>query len=143
MQTGSARPTGVTIIAILNIISGIVMLFAGIGLAAFSSLVPTISTLDPSASGQLALAGLFGGVGFVIGGILIALGIVSFIVAWGLLGGRGWAWIVTIVLSIISLVVSAISLAGGNVGSIVNLIISGVIIYYMYRPHVKAYFGRT
>lgn len=134
---------GITIIAILNIISGIVMLFAGVGLAAASSLVPTISTIDPNASGQMALAGLVGGAGTVVGGILIALGIVSFIVAWGLLKGLGWAWIVTIILSVISLIMGVISLVSGNVGSIVNIVIAGVIIYYMYRPHVKAYFGRT
>ncbi len=144
MQTSSGtRPLGVTIIAILNIISGIVMLFAGIGLAAASSFIPAISTIDPNAAGQMALVGLAGGAGVAVGAILIALGIVSFVVAWGLLKGRGWAWIVTIILSIISLIVGVISLIGGNVGSIVNVAIAGVIIYYMYRPHVKAYFGKT
>lgn len=142
-KSSGTRPLGITIIAILNIISGIVMLFAGVGLAAASSLVPTISTIDPNASGQMALAGLVGGAGTVVGGILIALGIVSFIVAWGLLKGLGWAWIVTIILSVISLIMGVISLVSGNVGSIVNIVIAGVIIYYMYRPHVKAYFGRT
>jgi hypothetical protein len=28
-------------------------------------------------------------------------------------------------------------------GAIVSIAISGVILYYMYRPHVKAYFGKT
>ena len=144
MQTShGSRPLGVTIIAILNIISGIVMLFAGFGLAAASSLVPTISTIDPNAAGQMAIASLAGGAATAIGAILIVLGIISFIVAWGLLKARGWAWIVTIILSIISLVIGVISLVGGNIGSIVNIVIAGVIIYYMYRPHVKAYFGRT
>jgi hypothetical protein len=144
MQTSrGTRPLGITIIAILNIISGIVMIFAGSGLAAASSLMPTISTIDPNAAGQMAIASLAGGAATAIGAVLIILGIVSFIVAWGLLKAKGWAWIVTIILSIISLVIGVISLVGGNVGSIVNIVIAGVIIYYMYRPHVKAYFGRT
>jgi hypothetical protein len=144
MQTSrGTRPLGITIIAILNIISGIVMIFAGFGLAAASSLMPTISTIDPNAAGQMAIASLAGGAATAIGAVLIILGIVSFIVAWGLLKAKGWAWIVTIILSIISLVIGVISLVGGNVGSIVNIVIAGVIIYYMYRPHVKAYFGRT
>ena len=138
----SSRPTGVTIIAILNIISGIVMILGGVGLAVASSILPTMTTIDPNAAGQMALAGLLGGAGIAIGGIMIILGIISFIVAWGLLKGKPWAWTVTIILSVISIVMGIISLVGGNFGSIVNIIIAGVIIYYLYRPHVKAYFGK-
>jgi hypothetical protein len=137
------RPTGVTIIAILNVISGIVMLVGGLGLAAISSILPTMTTLDPNASGQLAVAGLLGVGGIAVGGILIILGIISFIVAWGLLKGKGWAWSVTMVLSIISIVIGVISLVAGSIGSIVNIIIAGIIIYYLYRPHVKAFFGKS
>jgi hypothetical protein len=139
----TSRPLGVTVIAILNIIGGIVMLFAGVGLAAAGSLLPTLSNVNPNMAGQMALTALAGGVGVIVGGILIVLGIVSFVVAWGLLRGRGWAWTVTVILSIISVVMGIVSLAGGNVGSIVNVVISGVILYYLYRPHVKAYFGKA
>jgi hypothetical protein len=106
-----SRPTGVTIIAILNIIGGIIMLFSAI------ALIP-------------------------IGGILVAIAIVSFVVAYGLLKGRGWAWTLTVVLSIISIVLNVIAIAAGNIASIINIIISGIILYYLYRPHVKAYFGK-
>jgi hypothetical protein len=68
---------------------------------------------------------------------------VSFIVAWGLFKGKGWAWTVTIILSAISVIMGIVSLVGGNFGAIVNIIIAGVVIYYLYRPHVKAYFGKT
>jgi hypothetical protein len=141
--TSKTRPTGVTIIAILNVISGIVMLAGGVGLAAIGSILPTMTTLDPNASGQLAVAGLLGVGGIAVGGILIILGIISFVVAWGLLKGKGWAWNVTLILSIISIVIGIISLVAGNFGSIVNIIIAGIIIYYLYRPHVKAFFGKT
>jgi len=79
----------------------------------------------------------------VIGSILIVLGIASFVVAWGLLKGKGWAWIVTIIITIISLVFNALSIVSGNIGAIVGIIIDGVIIYYLYRPNVKSYFGRV
>ena len=49
----------------------------------------------------------------------------------------------TVVLSIINIVMRIISMIGGNVASIVNVIISGIVIYCMYRPHVKAYFGKA
>ena len=141
--TSKTRPTGVTIIAILNIISGIVMLIGGVGLAAISSILPTMTTIDPNASGQMAVAGLLGAAGVAVGGILIILGIISFIVAWGLLKGKGWAWSLTMILSIISIIIGIVSLVAGSFGSIVNIIIAGIIIYYLYRPHVKAYFGKS
>src|SRR6185295_6194731 len=137
--TSKSRPTGVTIIAILNIISGIIMLAGGLGLAAISSVLPTMTTIDPNAGGQMALAGLVGGAGIAVGGILIILGIISFIVAWGLLKGKGWAWSLTLILSVISIIIGIVSMAAGNFGSIINIIIAGIIIYYLYRPHVKAF----
>ncbi len=90
----------------------------------------------------MAIQSLLGGLGIAFGAVLVALAIVSFIVAYGLLKGRGWAWTVTLILSIISIVWNAITIATGNIGGIISIIISAVIIYYLYRPHVKAYFGK-
>ena len=141
-STGS-RPLGVTIIAILNVISGIIMLAGGAGLATLGSALPTMTTVDPNAGGQMALVGLLGGGAVAVGAVLIILGIVSFIVAWGLFKGKGWAWTVTLILSAISIIMGIVSLVGGNFGAIVNIIIAGIVIYYLFRPHVKAYFGKT
>jgi hypothetical protein len=87
-------------------------------------------------------ASAIGALGVGTGGITIALGIFSFIVAYGLWKGKGWAWTLTVVLAIISIALNAVSIATGNPGGIVSIIISGVILYYVYRPHVKAYFGK-
>jgi hypothetical protein len=38
---------------------------------------------------------------------------------------------------------NAISIATGNIGGIVSIIISEIILYYLYRPHVKVYFGKA
>ncbi|HEU4445515.1 MAG TPA: hypothetical protein VFR94_12660 [Nitrososphaeraceae archaeon] len=77
----------------------------------------------------------------MIGGILIAIGIASFIVSYGLLKGKGWAWSVTLILSYIGIVTGIISIAGGNFLSIVQVIINIVVIWYLYRSDVKVYFG--
>jgi hypothetical protein len=75
--------------------------------------------------------------------VLVAIAIVSFVVAYGLLKGKGWAWTVSIILSIISIVWNAITLVtAANYGGIISIIISGIILYYLFRPHVKAYFGK-
>jgi hypothetical protein len=133
------RPTGVTIVAILNIISGIIMLIGGIALVAIGSVLPG-ALPDTGISGLPE--GAFGALGVGMGGIILALGIFSFVVAYGLLKGMGWAWTLTVVLSVISIALNAISIVSGNAGGIISIIISGVILYYLYRPHVKAYFGK-
>jgi hypothetical protein len=134
------------------------MLFGAIALIAIGAILPTLppSVLDQSelqgnlTAGQVPLPSdvsmvppsLLGGIGIAIGGVLLAIAIVSFVVAYGLLKGLGWAWTVTVILSIISIVLNAISIAAGNLASIISIIISGIILYYLYRPHVKAYFGK-
>jgi hypothetical protein len=48
---------------------------------------------------------------------------------------------------LIGIVIDIISLprrsAGDIVSSIVSIAINAVILYYLFRPHVKAYFGKT
>lgn len=135
------RPTGVTIIAILNIIGGIIMLIAGIAVVAVGSLLPGIfeeGMMEAGAIGMLA-----GGAAVAMGAVIIALGIFSFVVAYGMLKGMSWAWTLTVVLSVISIALNAVSLASGNFGGIVNIVISAIVLYYLYRPHVKAYFGKA
>jgi len=151
------RPTGVTLIAILTIIGGILVLFEGIGLVALAPFIGQInvnngintsnSSLSLNINGTIvtvpnnALFVLGGFIG-ILGGMLIVLGLSSFVVAWGLLKGKAWAWIVTIIITIISVVLNVISIVAGSIESIVGLIINGIIIYYLYRPSVKSYFGR-
>jgi hypothetical protein len=141
LTAGAARrPTGVTIIAILNIIGGIIMLVAGLVLVAAGSILPSLSMSNGELSGMPSF--LIGAAAIAIGIIMIILGIVSFIVAYGLLKGMGWAWTLTVVLSIITIVLNAISIASGNFGGVISMIISAIVLYYLYRPHVKSFFGK-
>jgi hypothetical protein len=91
------RPTGVTIIAILNIIEGVTMVVGGILLVVAGTF---LSSVPPSAfqNGDFPGSGMYlseiapsflGGGAVAIGGVIIAIGIVSFIVAYGLLKGMG------------------------------------------------------
>jgi hypothetical protein len=89
------------------------------------------------------LQSFLGGLGIAFGAVFVAIAIVSFIVAYGLLKGRGWAWTLSIILSIISIVWNAITLAtAAKFGGIISIIISGIILYCLFRPYVKAYFGK-
>ncbi len=138
------------------------MLIFGIGLITLGAFLPT---LPPSAFNQtdiqgnltaaqipipptssdspMALQTFLGGLGIAFGAVLVAIAIVSFVVAYGLLKGKRWAWTVSIILSIISIVWNVITLVtAANYGGIISIIISGIILYYLFRPHVKAYFGK-
>lgn len=79
----------------------------------------------------------------VIGCVIIAIGLYRSLLPYGLLKGIGWAWTAAIILSIISIILNAISISMGNTGGIISISISGIILYYLYRPHVKAYFGKA
>jgi ABC-type thiamin/hydroxymethylpyrimidine transport system permease subunit len=63
--------------------------------------------------------------------------------AYGLLKGKGWAWSITIILSFIGIVFGVISIATGNIGAIFHTIVNAVVLYYLYKPHVKMFFGKT
>ena len=136
------RPTGVTVIAILIIIGGILLLLAGIAGVVVGSL--SISQII--------------GLGFVIiGAIILAVGIGYLVVSYGLLKGKRWSWTITVVLLFIGIAINVVSIIIfgyftfdtdtssfliTNSGSIAGIIISVIILYYLYRPHVKSYFGK-
>ena len=116
-----SRPLGVTIIAALQIIVGIIyivfaFLFGAIGLMGSS---------DMDAMG-----------GSFVTAILVGIAIPCFIMSWGLLKGKSWAWTITLILTIIGLIMSIVSL------NVIGVIIDVIILYYLFRPHVKAYFGK-
>lgn len=137
------RPTGVTVIAILIIIGGILLLLAGIAGVAVGSLF---------ISSQII------GLGFVIiGAIILAVGIGYLVVSYGLLKGKRWSWTITVILLFIGIAIDVVSIIifgsfainmdtssflTTNSGSIAGIIISVIILYYLYRPHVKSYFGK-
>ncbi len=113
MESQKNRPLGVTIVAILAAIGGIIFLSSGL---------------------VLLLVG--------IGIIVLALGFAYLVMAYGLWKGRGWAWTITLILFAIGIVVAIASIVAGNVSAVINIIINAVVIYYLYRPNVKAFFGK-
>lgn len=124
-MSSQVRPTGVTILAVLEIISGVIAIAFG---AFFGALVGSMG---------IGMMGGDSGVIFgVVSGITVVIGAISFLMAWGLLKGKSWAWTITLILTIISLIFDLPSM------NIIGLIIDIVILYYLFRPHVKAYFGK-
>ena len=130
------RPTGITIISVLMILGGIILLFTGIAPLFFGTLI-SIDSSDSSTS-ELGLLVTIGGL------ILVGLGIASFIVSWGLLKGKRWARIITLIISIIAIIFAIVSLASNeDLIHIIPVIIYGIIIYYMFTDKVKLFFGKV
>jgi uncharacterized membrane protein HdeD (DUF308 family) len=92
----------------------------------------TIAAFVPEASALL----------IATGGVLIAIGIAYLVVSYGLLKGKGWAWSITLIVSYIQIVTSIISIAVGNFFAIGHLIIGIAIVYFLYRPQAKTFFGK-
>ena len=129
------RPTGITIIAVLLIIGGLILLFTGITPLFLGPLISIDSDSSTSALGLL----------ITIGGLtLVALGIASLIVSGGLLKGKGWARIITLIISIIAIIFAIISLVSSeDLVHIISVIIYGIIIYYLFTKKVKLFFGKV
>ncbi len=147
MQSATkSRPRGVTIAATVNIIVGIAGLFFGIGFIAQDALLHPIieSAFDLPRQNLSAEQASIPGFGIALGAAFVPLATVSFIVAYGLLKGRRWAWTATLILSIISMVWYAFTVViiPSNGGRTLGVIIGAVTLYYPYRPHVKAYLGK-
>lgn len=180
MSQQARRPTGVTIIAILTIIGGIILTLSGISLIAFGAFF-TVVPIDVFISEQLeqqeqwvlpdqremknvedlrSLAQFLGGIGIVIGSIVLAVGIGYLFVSYGLLKGRVWARTITVILTVIAIVIQIVSAATasafnasfavdtdsfitGIIAQIIGIAINGIILYYVYRPYVRAYFGKS
>ena len=134
-QQQKHRPLGVTIIAVLTIIAGIAFLASGITAA---TVVPLLYGTGVNNNSMLTPV-----VSAVTGVGLLILGIAYFVMAYGLLKAKGWAWTVTVVLSCIGIALGFVSIVTGHIGSIVSVVINGLILYYIYRPNVKSFFGKT
>ena len=140
------RPAGVTLIGALEIIVGLIFLFAGIALFAGISVFTSKELGLDSNSFEYKL--LAGPLGYVIAGAMLALGIAAVIIGIGLLKGKQWAWKTAVALAFISIASDIITMViqsktSSPVGSTIGIIIDGIILYYLYRPHVKVYFGKS
>lgn len=145
-----SRPTGVTVLAVLSILGAIAFLLGGAALIVVGLVIGTYAgsqlTNQITTSGYSALASLTAGtialVFTAIGAILLILGFLYLAVAVGFLGGRGWAWTLGMIGYIIGIVLNIVQIAFGAYSSAAGLIIGIIIVYYLTRPHVKAFFGK-
>ncbi len=156
MAASIKRPLGVTIIGILNLIGGIFQVIGGLALITIGGLLAANPSLLGNAGADFARSNplhvpieILGVALLALGAVILPLGVLSFVIAYGTLKGKGWAWTLNVVVSIIGIIINIIStiLYNSGIQSVVpvaiSIGISVLILYYLYRPHVKQYFGKT
>jgi len=147
------RPVGVTIIAVLAFIGAAVCILAGLACLFGGALLATMG-----AHRALPLGGAFlGAMGAVCGVILLACAVLGLAAGIGLLGLKGWARILTIILAALGVAVNLLALLGGwmphhlalgavhmhhlLIRHLVFIAIDAWILYYLFQPEVKKAFG--
>jgi uncharacterized membrane protein (DUF2068 family) len=132
------RPLGVTILAILAIIGGILAIIGSLLLflagGAIAGGAAATGTTHLSATVVLTQAV-----------VALILGILDLVWGVGALRLRPWAWMLGIglgILYILSLVLNIVLTGGVTTGDIVSAVISVIIIAYLFTPGVRRAFGR-
>jgi hypothetical protein len=132
---GSARPRGVTILVVILAVGAVLG-----ALAAIAFLIGVLKFSD--------LAGGFGYSGTSISSTTAALGIAAYTIvvlvlvygAWTL---KPWAWLLGLgvfVVSVISDVLAGVVGAMAPANVIINVLIAALLVYYWFRPNVRAAF---
>jgi hypothetical protein len=133
MTQRPSRPAGIAILAVLEILIGIVGLLTSLAIIGFSALFSTLPRLGP----------LLGTVGLIIGGVVLFFSLIWLATGAGFLHGRGWSWTLGMIFSILSLLGAIGALIIGLItGGVGGLIFWGLMLYYLTRTHVKAFFGK-
>ncbi len=134
------RPVGVTILAILAFIGGILGILGGIGSIGAVALLSSTTYAAAGASIPHASATYL----YIIGGLLLVLGVLDIVLGVGLWGLKPWAWTLGVGLQILSLIIDGVQVAqGASIASeIVGIVISVAVLVYLFTPGVRAAFGR-
>jgi len=122
---------GVTVLAILGFIFGVLTILGALALLGL---------------GAIFAAYTGGGLAFIFGIILVLLGFLELYIGYGFWTLKRSAWSLGIVVFAASLIVQLVEavLGYGDFSSfIINLIVYGIILYYLFTPAVKAAFGVT
>ena len=124
------RPIGVTILAILFIINGVIsigsILGYGIGMPLFLEDWPEMSIEERGFAVYAVVGGI---IGIAVGGAMFS--------------GKRWAWPAVIIMVIVILAISVI-LEALRIGmTFWDIVLSVIVLLYMRKSNVKAYFGRV
>ena len=128
------RPTGVTILAILAAIGGVLGLLGGLALVGFGGL----------AGGLVGAA--IGGFVVISGLIILVLAVLELVLAYGFWTLQPWAWQLGVILSAVNILIQILGVLrivfySDLSSALLSIIISGVIIYYLNQAEIRRVFN--
>lgn len=127
------RPRAIIVLAALEALLGAIAVVDGTALVFIHSMLPLVLL-----SGRfVAQRPIFSGLGLVL------FAAISFLLAYGVWKGRGWAWVWSLILAALGVFSSIILLfIRPRAGQLVSLIADLLILYCFIQPRVQRYFGR-
>jgi hypothetical protein len=127
------RPVGITFLAIIQILIGVLGLLVSIAIIGFSALLSAL----PASFGALAST-----VGLVIGGVFLFFSLIWLATGVGFLHGRGWAWTLGMIFTVLSLLGAAYVAFTGIYQAGYALGFWIIMLLYLTRSRVKVFFGK-
>ncbi|MGH2358862.1 MAG: hypothetical protein ACRDGJ_12795 [Candidatus Limnocylindria bacterium] len=126
------RPMGVTIIAVLSAIGGVLGVLASLVLLGLGAAVGAATGL--------------GGLAFIAGLLVLLYSVLSLVLAYGFWTLKPWAWPLGVgvqILGVVQAVLQFMNDTSNIVGLVISLAIAAVILWYLFQPHVRGAFGRA
>src|SRR3989344_4339696 len=120
------RPTGVTILAVLNFIGAAFYILLALGFMLGMGILGGIIG-QAGGEGSAGAMGMLMGLGVVAGVIFIVLSLIPLLIGWGLWKLKNWARIITLVFMALGALLALLGVAlGGLAGEMFSAGLSGV-----------------
>jgi ABC-type multidrug transport system permease subunit len=108
-------------------------------------LIVVIASIIPILAGVMMLTGgAYEGyfmqelLGQILPTYYVLVGVIGLVMAWGLWVGRGWAWVIALIIFIIGIIMDLVTLPTGIVG----VVIDGIVVYLLMRPDTRRFCGK-
>ena len=123
------RPTGVTLICVLGFIQALMMIGSGLYVFYFGSV------LSGAGAGAGSIGMAFGILGMIFSAmalIPVFIGLLLLVAFYWLWNMKRSGWTIVVILQILALLFSLAGTAMMDPASIINLVLSGAILYYLF-----------
>ena len=130
------RPIGITLLAIIQILIGLLGLLVSVVIIGLAALFASLFTAIP------AVGILIGTAGIVIGGVFLFFSLIWLATGVGFLHGKGWAWTLGMIFTVLSILGAAYVAFTGVYQAGYALAFWIIMTIYLTRSHVKVFFGK-
>lgn len=133
------RPIGVTVLAVLALVSGLWRLLKALAWFGIGGGVALVTAVANPVAGAVV-----GGMAILFGTLALVTGLFSLVFAYGALTLKPWAWTLGAWTHGLILGWSVLAVLGPGILSErwIDIAVSGTVLYYLTRPGIKRAFGK-